>query len=129
MAVPLTLSIIQDLAIGASNIDLLQNEANALLDEDSVVSVYASRESVDVTMQIKTGDVEVMPLGPTAVNAVVGNSPSTRDDLIWRGSARAGQRVQLRATNVNAAAQELKTITQIVPMRAAIAMPVLIPNG
>jgi len=129
MGVPITLSIILDVPIGGSNIDLLADESTALVDEDSVVSVYASRESVDVTFQLKTADVEVMPLGSCGINTVVGNSPSTRDNLVWRGVARKGQRVQIRATNVNAAPQELKTITQIVPMRAAIPMPILIPGG
>jgi len=128
MAPPQTLSVILDLAIGASNIDLLDGQAQALVDEDSVCSVYASRESVDVTFQIKTGDIEAMPLGPCAVNATVGNSPSTRDNLIWRGTIREGQRLQVRGTNVNAAAQELKIIAQIVPMRVAIAMPIIIPS-
>ena len=126
MAVPLSIPDITDLEIGASGTDVLQNQAAALLDEPSFIQIFASRESVDVTLQVKVGDVEVVPLGPCALDATVGNAPVVPDDLLYFGMGKKGQRIQILGTNANAAAQELKTITRIVSVSDAMIQPQLL---
>jgi hypothetical protein len=129
MAVPQTISQITDLGIGASGVNILDGLSAATLDEMSVVQVFASRESVDVTLQIVVGDVEVMRLGPCAVDATVGNPPVTPNNLIYQGLGKPTQKIAINGTNVNAAAQELKCIVKIVSVNDAAVMPALIAIG
>lgn len=123
MGRPKTLVIIEDLAIGASGVDILREQADALLDEDSIVAIYENRESVDVTTQAKIGSDEVKPLGPSAVNATVGDVPITPDDRTVFSLGRAGERIQIPATNANAAAQEARATVLIWSYADVLAVP------
>jgi len=126
MADPYSLPQITDLAIGAAAVDILREQATALMDEDSIVLLFANRESVDVTIQIKSGGFEVYPVGPASINAVLGDMPIIPDDLLYRGVVKKGERIQALGTNVNAAAQELRVLAMIVALSDAAALPQLI---
>ncbi len=126
MGEPYTLQQTTDLAIAASGIDILREQATALVDEDSVALVFANRESVDVTLQIKSGKIEAMPLAGAAINAVLGDVPIIPDDLMVRTTVKQGERIQVLGTNVNAAPQELRVTVWIVSALDAVAMPQLI---
>lgn len=126
---PTTLSIIEDLAIGASGVDILREQADAQVKELSVAVVYMNRESVDVTAQIKAGSDEVMPLGPSAVNATVGDTPLIPDDRAVITFLRPGERLQVLGTNANAAAQELRVVVQIYAFTDVQRVPALLANA
>lgn len=129
MPIPSVIPFRADLAIGASGVDVLADFAQAQLKEASVVQIFLNRESVDVTAQIKVGDVEVMPLGPSAINATVGDVPLFPDDLMVNTIGKAGDHIQVLGTNVNAAAQEIGVIVKIVALVDAIKMPSLVALG
>lgn len=126
MPIPSVITLRLDLAIGASGLDVLTDFAQAKLKEASVVQIFMNRESVDVTAQVKVGDVEVMPQGPSAINATVGDVPLVPDDLIVNTIGNAGDQIQVLGTNVNAAAQEIGLIVKIVALEDALRMPSLV---
>lgn len=126
MPIPSVITFRADLAIGASGVDVLQDFAQAQLKEAAVVQIFLNRESVDVQAQVKVGDVEVMPLGPMAINATVGDVPLTPDDLILQTIGNAGDHIQILGTNVNAAAQEIGVIVRIIALVDAMRMPSLV---
>jgi len=129
MPIPSAITFRADLAIGASAVDVLADNAQALLKEPAYVMIFLNRESVDVAVQCKIGDVEVVPLGPCPINATIGDTPLFPDDLILPTLGNAGDRVQILGTNVNAAAQELGVIVRIVAIRDALTMPALVQMG
>lgn len=128
MGRPISLAIIEDLAIGASGLDILREQADALLQEPSLVVVHENRESVDVTTQIKVGSEEVKPLGPSAINATVGDMPILPDDRTVVTLGNAGERVQILGTNANAAAQEARAVVQIFSIADVSNFPALASN-
>lgn len=128
MARPKTLSIIEDLAIGAAGVDILREQADAQVKEPTVVVVYGNREGVDVTAQIKAGSDEVMPLGPTPINATVGDGPILPDDRLVLTLLMPGERIQVLGTNANAAAQELRVVVQLFALSDIARIPALLSN-
>lgn len=124
----LTLNVIEDLAIAASGVDIFRNEDSAQVDEPTLAFIYMNRESVDVTAQVKAGPVEVMAIGPSVVQATVGNPPLVPDNRVVACLLQAGQRLSVNGTNVNAAAQELRAVAFMVPLSDAINLPSLLSN-
>jgi len=129
MPIPASLIQVTDLAIGASGVDILALEGSAQLKEDALVLIFANRESVDVTLQLKMGDVEVLPLAGAAVNATLGDIPIIPDDLVLRTLGQTGDRVQVLGTNVNAAAQELRVLVMIIALSDIAEIPALASIG
>lgn len=129
MARPITITRIEDLAIGASGDDILRNLAGAQLSEPSLVLVYENRESVDVTTQIKIGSEEVKPLGGSRVNATVGDTPNVPTDRVLISAGQAGERVQILGTNVNAGLQEARATVFIIPLVDVANFPSILSNA
>lgn len=128
MARPLSLAVIEDLAIGASGVDILRDFADAQLSEPSLVVVYENRESVDVTSQIKMGSEEVKPLGGSVVMATVGVIPILPDNKVVVTMGGKGERIQVLGTNANAAAQELRVVVMIFALSDIARFPQMIAN-
>ena len=128
MGEPICLNIIEDLAIGASGVDILREQADAQLEEPSYVVIYLNRESVDVTAQIKIGTREVVPLGGAAINATVGDLPAVPTDRQVVSFGRTGERVVIAGTNANAAAQELRARVFIFAVSDIQAFPQILQN-
>jgi len=116
MAGPYTMAQITDVTIGGSD-SLLTAKQGRVLPEDSRVRVFANRESVDVTFGITIGASEVLAaLSGAAVNATVGDVPSTRDDLLVDTFGFAGDEILILAANANAALQEARVIVWVDPV-------------
>ncbi len=115
MAPPYTITSITDIPATTTNRSVLLGEVGEQLDEPSRVKVYATRESVDVTMGISLGRQIALPVGSaTNINAAVGTLPSRQDDLIFEGFGDTGDNITIQGQNVNAAAQELRLLIDVV---------------
>jgi len=115
MARPYTITVINDIGIGATVQNLVEGRSGRVLDEPSRVRVYATRESIDVTMGFILGREEVLPAGSvTNISTVIGSLPSRQDDLITETLGDTGNEIIIQGVNVNAAAQELRLLIDVV---------------
>jgi len=126
---PTTLNVIATLAANSGGIDILLNDADALLKEPSVIVVYMNREDTDVEAQIKIGSDEVMALSGSAIQAAAGVVPSTPDDQVVISMGKATERVQVLGTNVNAATRQLRVLVKIFSLADVLAVPALLANA
>jgi len=116
MAPPYTITSITDIPLDTTNRSVLLGEVGEQLDEASRVVVYATRETVDITMGISLGRQIALPVGSaTNLNTVVGSLPSRQDDEIFRGFGDAGDNITIQGQNVDgAAARELRLLVDVV---------------
>jgi len=116
MAGPYTMVEVKDVTIGGSD-SLLSAKRGRVLPEASRVRIFANRESVDVTFNVTLGATEVLAsLAGAAINATVGDVPSTRDDLLVDSFGEAGDEILILAANANAALQEARVIVWVDPI-------------
>jgi len=116
MAGPYTLVQVTDITIGGTD-SLLANKQGRVLPEDSRVRIFLNRESVDVSFGITLGATEVLAAGgAAAINATVGDVPSTRDDLVVDSFGLAGDEILILGSNSNAALQEGRAIVWVDPV-------------
>jgi hypothetical protein len=121
MAGPYTLIQVTDVTIGGTD-SLLANKQGRVLPEDSRVRIFANRESVDVSFGVTLGATEVLATGgAAAINATIGDVPSTRDDLLVDSFGFAGDEILILAANANAALQEARVIVWVDPIDDDIA--------
>ncbi len=125
MADPYTLGNRLDLAIGAASFNVLNGVQGNKLTEDSLVTAYFNRESVDVTMQFLIGNREAYAQGPAAINATIGDMPIIPDDFIVKTLGKAQDEMFLNGTNVNAAAQEIGFLIQVIALKDLGFVPTL----
>jgi len=117
MAGRYSLTVINDLLALVGVPDILTGQPGAFVAEDSIVRVWATRESVDVLMGITIGRDVVLPVrSPANIVAAVGSLPSRQDDLIAESGAFAGQQIIINGANANVAAQELRVIVEVTPV-------------
>jgi len=127
---PVVIGVIEDMAIGAAGVDILRDEADALLTEPSYIAVFANREVVEILTQVKVGTEEVRALAGVPINTVVGDDPGLAAlTCIYRGLGKAGERVQLNTNNSNAAAKEMRANVFIASLEDVAAIPNIIPQG
>lgn len=116
MADPYTLTIVEDIPLSSTVQNLLEGRSGRVLDEPSRVRVYATRETVDVTMGMILGRTEALPAGSvTAISTVDGSLPSRQDDLIVETLGMGGAEIIIQGVNADAAAaRELRLIVDVV---------------
>jgi len=116
MAGPYSLVQVTDITIGGTD-SLLANKQGRVLPEDSRVRIFINRESVDVSFGITLGATEVLAAGgAAAINATVGDVPSTRDDLVVDSFGFSGDEILILGSNANAALQEGRVIVWVDPV-------------
>ena len=114
MAPPLSIPVINDLAIGAVNTNILSGKPQRVLDEDSRIDIAMTRENANVTMQVTIGNLEVIPSGsPVNVIAAVGSLPRFDQDGVGSFFGSAGQEIAIFGSNTDAAASELRAQIRI----------------
>jgi len=115
MARPYSLTNITDIPLSTTVTSLIANEPGQKVDEDSQVRVYATRETVDISIGITIGRDVGLPNGsPCNLNAVVGTLPSRQDDLLWSGFAAANEEIIIQGINGDgAAARELRVLVDV----------------
>ena len=122
-----TISVTEDMAIGATNVDILRNLTSLTkLAEDSVVAVYLVGESVDVTAAVKMGNFEAMSSGPIPIDTTVGQAPTVPDDRMVLTDGENGETISIPVSNANAAAQSCSAIVRIIPAEDLLAFPQLL---
>jgi len=117
MAGPYSMDRVFDIPLDSDE-SLLSKKRGRVLPEASRVKVYANRETVDVTFGITVGEIEALAAGAgAAINAVAGDVPSTRDDLILDTFGNQGDEILILATNKDAAAaREARVIVFVTPI-------------
>lgn len=125
MARPYTITVINDIGIGSTVQNLVEGRSGRVLDEPSRVRVFATRETVDVTMGMILGREEVLPAGSvTALNATVGTLPSRQDDLITETFGDTGMEIIIQGVNADgAAARELRLLIDVISVDDLMALP------
>jgi len=123
MARPYTLTVINDIPLSSTVQNLLEGRSGRILDEPSRVRIYATRETVDVTMGETLGREEILPAGSvTNISTVIGSLPSRQDDLITETFGNGGEEIIVQGVNADAAAArelrllvDVKAVTDIIP--------------
>jgi len=114
MAVPLSIPVINDLAIGAVDTNILSGKPQRTLDEASRIDVAMTRENANVTYQVTIGNTQVIPSGsPCNVVATVGSLPRYDQDGVGSFFGEAGQEIAIFGSNTDAAASELRAQIRI----------------
>lgn len=112
MGSPYTITRVQDVAASSTE-NIIEGLTGRTLVAPSRVQIALNRESVDVTYDIFIGSERAMVQGASAINTVSGDIPILPDNLYVDTFGNAGDEIILNATNVNAAAQEARTIIQV----------------
>lgn len=116
MGSPYTMAVSLDIPISGSS-SLLEGISGRTLQEPSRIRMYANREDVLVTFSMLVGKDNVLEAGSgAALNATVGDLPSTRDDLLVDTFGLAGDEILIRASNTNAALKEARVIVMVTPI-------------
>jgi len=109
MALPVNIPFVNDLAIGATNVNVLAGIPQRVLNEASVINVALTREGVDVTYGLQIGSIIAIPSGsPCQINTTVGSLPRFDEDGVGTFAGGPGDEIAIFATNANAAAQEIR---------------------
>lgn len=114
-----------DLDPAAAGFNVLNGIQGNTLKEDSLITLFGNRESVDVQLQFLVGSTEVYRLGPASINATVGDMPIIPDDFLVQTLGVQGDELFLLGSNVNVAAQELGYLIQVVSLADLGVMPML----
>lgn len=125
MARPYTIPVIEDIPLASTVQNLLEGRSGRVLDEPSRVRLYATRETVDVTVGMTLGREEVVPAGSVAaLNATAGTLPSRQDDLLAETLGNGGDEIIVQGVNADgAAARELRLIVDVISIEDLAALP------
>jgi len=123
VARPYTLTVINDIPLSSTIQNLLEGRSGRILDEPSRVRIYATRETVDVSMGQTLGREEILPAGSvTNLSTVIGSLPSRQDDLITETFGNGGEEIIVQGVNADAAAArelrllvDVKAVSDIIP--------------
>jgi len=116
MAVPVAFTVINDIPLSKSVVDIALGFPGAILAEDSLVIIALNGETVDIRAQVSVGGNQVLPESSVTVQATVGVLPITPDDVIIATFGKKGNAITIRGTNLDAAAaRELRAKVQTFP--------------
>jgi len=114
MAPPYTIPSLTDLPLASTTENVILGRPGQTLDEDSQVSIWAVRESSDVTFGVTIGQQVAVPNGSFCnLQFAVGSGPSRQDDFIGTFLGAQGNDIIIQGINVNAAAQELALLVDV----------------
>jgi hypothetical protein len=116
MAVPVAFTVIRDIPLSESVVDVALGLPGAILEEDSLVIVALNGETTDIRAQISVGGAQVLPESSVTVQATIGVLPVTPDDVLIATFGKKGNAITIRGTNLDAvAARELRAKVQTFP--------------
>lgn len=114
MGLPVTIPVVNDLAIAAVRTNIMAGIPQRVVNVPSVVDIALTREGVDVTVSVEIGGTVAIPGGsPVAVDTVLGSLPRFDVAGVGRFGAEAGDEIAIFGSNANAAAQELRAQVRI----------------
>lgn len=116
MARPYTITVINDIPLASTVQNLVEGRSGRVLDEPSRVRIWATRETVDVTMGFILGREEVLPAGSvTNISTVIGSLPSRQDDLITETFGDTGNEIIVQGVNADGAnPRELRLLIDVI---------------
>ncbi len=116
MASPYTVSSIVDVPLSSTR-SILADERGRTLPEASRVQIFANRETAAILYNVTVGGESVVQDGVSAIDAVIGDTPSIRDDKIADTFGEAGDEIVIRAANSDAAnAREARVVVFVTPV-------------
>ncbi len=116
MARPNALTVVDDLALSSTTVDILANIPGAVLAEDSLVQIALNGETVAIRGQISIGGNQVLPESRVTVQATVGVLPITPDDILVSTFGKGNEQITVKGTNLDAAAaREIRAKVQTFP--------------
>jgi len=113
MGVPVAFTVVNDIPLSSTVVDIAANIPGAILAERSLVQVALNGETVDIRGQISVGSQQVLPESRVSVQATVGVLPVTPDDIIITTFGMRNNQITIKGTNLDgAAAREIRAKVQ-----------------
>jgi len=117
MGRPVAFTVIRDIALSSTVVDIAANIPGADISEPSLILIALNGETVDIRAQISIGTAQVLPESSVTVQATVGVLPVTPDDILVVTLGNAGESITIKGTNLDAAAaREIRAKVEIFPM-------------
>jgi len=118
MANPYSITVIGVIPIGGTIQNLVEGRSGRVFDEPSRMRVYATRETIAVTIGIDLGRETVIPAGSvTNINATNGTLPSRQDDLLVETVGNALSEILIQGVSSDGAAtRELRLLIDVVSL-------------
>jgi len=117
MGRPVAFTVINDIPLSSTVVDIAANIPGADISEPSLILIALNGETTAIRAQISIGTAQVLPESSVTVQATVGVLPVTPDDILVTTLGNAGESITIKGTNLDAAAaRELRAKVEIFPM-------------
>lgn len=117
MGRPVAFTVVNDIALSSTVVDIAANIPGADISEPSLVLIALNGETVDIRAQVSIGGAQVLPESRITVNATLGVLPLTPDDVLVTTLGDAGESITIKGTNLDAAAaREIRAKVLVFPM-------------
>jgi len=125
MARPYTITVIEDIPLASTVQNMIEGRSGRVLEDEARIRVYATRETVAVTLGFTLGREEVLPAGSVVnISTVIGSLPSRQDDLITETLGAPGDEIILQGVNSDAAApRELRLLIDVIAVDDLMVLP------
>lgn len=117
MGRPVAFTVVNDIAVSSTIVDIAANIPGADISEPSLVLIALNGETVDIRAQVSIGGAQVLPESRVTVQATIGVLPVTPDDILISTLGNAGESITIKGTNLDAAAaREIRATVLVFPM-------------
>ncbi len=117
MGRPVAFTVVNDIALASTVVDIAANIPGADISEPSLVLIALNGETPDIRAQVSIGGAQVLPESRVTVQATAGVLPVTPDDVLVATLGNQGESITIKGTNLDvAAARELRAKVIIFPM-------------
>jgi len=128
MARPKTLTQVSTVPAGEF-VSLLEGIQGRFIVGPALVLIALNREAVGLNVEVTIGSEQVMPSGPTNVNATADELPSIRDDTIITSAGGVGEEIIIRAQNTTAGALQARAVVRIIEVDDLAIMQAMTQRG
>jgi len=127
MPPPVSFTVVRDIPLSDTVVDIAANIPGADLSEPSLVLISINGETVDIRAQVSIGATQVLPESRVTVQATVGVLPVTPDDILVASFGKGGDSITIKGTNLDAAAaREIRAKVQVFPMSDILSLQLLL---
>lgn len=117
MGRPVAFTVVNDIPLSDTVVDIAANIPGADISEPSLVLIALNGETADIRAQVSIGGAQVLPESRVTVQATGGVLPVTPDDILIVTLGNQGESITIKGTNLDAAAaRELRAKVVIFPM-------------
>lgn len=118
VAVGRSIAAIVSIPLNGEVANIIKDLPGQVLQQDSAVDIFLTREGDGVLFTVTVGGVNVYPAAPANINTVNGSLPSVRDDRVISLIADANDAVIIQAANSSGAALEARALVKTMPVAA-----------